>query len=84
MKSTDNIVLKVLTPQQTLFEGLVEKVELPGEKGRFMVLYNHAPVISSLSEGVVSYVAGGTHKEIRIISGFVSVNANLITVCAEV
>ena len=84
MNTADNMILKVLTPERMLWEGGVEKVELPGSKGRFMVLRNHAPVISSLSEGEVSYVSGGVPGQIHILSGFVSVNANVITVCAEV
>ena len=84
MKSKDNIRLLVLTPQNTLFEGLVEKVELPGDKGRFMVLYNHAPVISSLSEGYVVYMSEGSESRIAIRTGFVRVNDNEVVVCAEV
>ena len=84
MKSKDNIRLLVLTPQNTLFEGLVEKVELPGDKGRFMVLYNHAPVISSLSQGFVVYTSEGIESRIGIRTGFVRVNDNEVVVCAEV
>ena len=84
MKSKDNIRLMVLTPQNTLFEGLVEKVELPGDKGRFMVLYNHAPVISSLSQGFVVYTSEGSESRIGIRMGFVRVNDNEVVVCAEV
>ena len=84
MSMKDNIILKVLTPERMLWEGGVEKVELPGSKGRFMVLRNHAPVITSLSEGDVVYVSGGSESRIHILSGFASVNANVVTVCAEV
>ena len=84
MNNKDNIYLIVLTPQETLFEGNVEKVELPGTKGRFMVLNNHAPVISSLDEGCVVYVSAGEQGRISILSGFVSISANVVTVCAEV
>ena len=80
----DNIFLKILTPEQVLWEGVVAKVELPGDMGRFMVLRNHAPVISSLSEGDVVFVSDGSEERIHIISGFASVNANVVTVCAEV
>ncbi len=84
MSTMDNIFLKILTPEQVLWEGVVEKVELPGDMGRFMVLRNHAPVISSLSEGDVVFVSDGSEERIHIISGFASVNANVVTVCAEV
>ena len=84
MNRTDNIRLMILTPQDTLFEGLVEKVELPGDKGRFMVLKNHAPIISSLSEGDVVYVSEGAEFRVHIQNGFVRVNDNDVGVCAEV
>ena len=84
MTGRDNIRLSVLTPQETIYDGLVEKVELPGEKGRFMVLKNHAPVISSLSSGDVVYTSEGNEARIAISSGFVRVNDNQVTVCAEV
>ena len=84
MTSADNIRLLVLTPQKTLFEGLVEKVELPGTKGRFMVLKNHAPLISSLSVGNVVYTSEGNESRIRIVTGFVRINDNEVVVCAEV
>ena len=83
MAGRDNIRLSVLTPQETIYDGLVEKVELPGGKGRFMVLKNHAPVISSLSAGNVVYVSEGNESRISISSGFVRVNDNQVIVCAE-
>ena len=74
----------VLTPQEILFEGLVEKVELPGDKGRFMVLRNHAPIISSLSAGEIVYVSAGVEDRVAIAAGFVRVSDNEVVVCAEI
>lgn len=84
MNRTDNIKLIILTPYETLFEGLVEKVDLPGDKGRFMVLRNHAPIISSLSAGEVVYVSDGAEARVAIEDGFVRVSNNEVVVCAEV
>lgn len=83
MAITDNIKLTILTPESILFEGLVEKVELPGDKGRFMVLNSHAPIISSLSAGHVVYVSEKVEAKVRIGSGFVRVCDNEVIVCAE-
>ncbi|MBE6250956.1 MAG: ATP synthase F1 subunit epsilon [Bacteroidales bacterium] len=83
MNNKDNIRLTIITPQETIFEGLVEKVELPGDKGRFMVLKNHAPVISSLSQGSIVYVSDGELTRVAIRDGFVRVNNNEVVVCAE-
>ena len=78
------MILTVLTPEKMLLEVGVSKVSLPAVKGSFMVLRNHAPVISSLTEGNVVYVSDDKEGSVHILSGFVEVNDNKITVCAEV
>ena len=83
MNPADNISLLVLTPEKTLLEKKVSKVSLPGTKGRFMVLRNHAPLISSLEEGDIVYESEGVEYKVYIISGFADVHDNVVTVCAE-
>ncbi len=43
--------VSVVTPQKVLFEGKVQSVILPGEKGIFEVLINHKPLLSLLIIG---------------------------------
>ncbi len=43
--------LEIITPEKTLFRGNIELVEVPGKRGRFTVMQNHAPIISSLDKG---------------------------------
>ncbi len=83
MSSADHISLTVLTPEKTLLEKKVSKVELPGSKGRFMVLKNHEPLISSLDEGVIAFESEGVQEKVEIVSGFVEVHENKVIVCAE-
>lgn len=84
MSSTDYISLVILTPEATLMEKRVSKISLPGSKGRFMILKDHAPIISSLEEGDVVFESDGVTEKVNIVSGFVEVNDNVVTVCAEV
>ncbi len=84
MASHDVISLVILTPEQTLMEKHVCKVSLPGTMGRFMILKDHAPLISSLGEGDVVFESDGTADKVHISSGFVEVHNNKVTVCAEV
>ena len=84
MAACDTMTLTVLTPEKTLLEARVSKVSLPGSKGRFMVLNNHAPLISSLTEGDLVYASDGAEAAVHLLAGFVEVNDNRITVCAEV
>lgn len=75
--------LEILTPEKTVFNGEVEWVTLPGALAPFTVLTNHAPLISSLEKGVLSFSAKGQNIEIEVIDGFVEVNNNRVTVCID-
>ena len=75
------ITLKIISPQREVLSAEVSLVELPGAQGRFEVLQDHAPLISSLDAGVIRYVAGGESKTVECPAGFVEVSNNVVTVC---
>ena len=83
MNKSDNIHLIIYSPERIILERMVSKVSLPGTLGRFMVLKNHAPLISSLEEGRIIYVSGNVEGNVDIASGFVEIADNKVTVCAE-
>ena len=63
--------------------GEVEHVTLPGTMGSFTILPQHAPIISSLQAGILSYVTkDGEHSE-EIRGGFVEMNDNKVSVCVN-
>lgn len=80
----EKMFLTIMTPEKVVLEKEVSKVSLPGTKGRFMVLWNHAPIISSLERGTVVFTSDGADEKVEIESGFVEVAFNRITVCAEI
>lgn len=84
MSAGKDIRLTVLSPQKTVLQMQTGRVELPASKGRFVVLYNHAPVITSLEEGDLVYETGGREERLHVLSGFAEVNENTVTVCAEI
>jgi F-type H+-transporting ATPase subunit epsilon len=45
--------LEIVTPEATLFSGEVDSVSVPGVKGEFQMLKDHAPIISLLKQGYV-------------------------------
>ena len=75
------ITLKVISPERELLSAEVDLVELPGTLGRFEVLKDHAPLISSVEAGVIRYVIGTDSREIPCGKGFVEVRNNVVTVC---
>lgn len=48
--------ITVLTPDKKIFEGPIISIKVPGTDGQFMVLKNHAPIVSSLEKGKVTIV----------------------------
>ena len=83
MKPQDNILLVIYSPERIILEKMVCKVSLPGSKGRFMVLKDHAPLISSLQQGRILFAADGVEENVDVVSGFVEIANNKVTVCAE-
>ncbi len=73
----------ILSPEKILYTGEAESVAVPGTKGRFEVLRNHAPIISTLRPGTVT-VAGQAPFALEVTGGFVEVARNEVTVCAVV
>lgn len=82
-EKTSEMILDVISPERTLVHAAVEAVELPGTKGRFEVLKDHAALISSLEKGVIAYRNGEGTDKVAISSGFVEVNDNHVVACVE-
>ncbi|MES2689750.1 MAG: ATP synthase F1 subunit epsilon [Bacteroidota bacterium] len=75
--------LEILTPDKALFSGEVTSVVLPGSKGQFEVLKNHAAIVSSLDKGVIKVKTIDGHLETFMIEGgVVEVLNNKISVLA--
>ena len=77
--------LIILSPEKTVLDREVRSVELPGAKGRFVVLDNHAPLLTTLEKGFIGYDVEGENKRItiEIKGGFAAIKDNTITVCVE-
>ena len=76
--------LIVLTPNEKVFEGTIERVVLPGADGTFEVLANHAPLISALTAGSVEIVSvDKKYTEFKISGGFFEVLNNSLSLVAQ-
>jgi F-type H+-transporting ATPase subunit epsilon len=75
--------LEIITPEQIYFSGEVTSVTLPGTNGLFTVWENHAPLISSLKQGKISYMAEKVETELNVDGGFAEISNNVVTVCIE-
>jgi len=81
----DSIQLVVVTPERQLLNEAVAEVQLPGADGYLGVLPHHAPLITELGIGELSYrTASGQTGLLAIIRGFAEVLPDRVSVLAEI
>jgi F-type H+-transporting ATPase subunit epsilon len=77
------LVLEILTPDKHVYKGNVTQATLPGAKAPFVVMHNHAPIISVLQKGNLCWIDEKGDGSVEISGGFVEVDNNVITACVE-
>jgi F-type H+-transporting ATPase subunit epsilon len=76
--------LEILTPDQKLYSGEAEYVNVPGLLGGLGILKNHAPLISSLKAGEVKMRDAAKKDHLfNIKGGIVEVRNDKVVVLAE-
>ncbi|MGA9407706.1 MAG: F0F1 ATP synthase subunit epsilon [Bacteroidota bacterium] len=79
-----NFKLDIVTPTKTVFSGDVQSFSAPGAAGGFQVLFNHAPLLSSITIGQVKIIDPvGSERRFATSGGFVEVNDNQVILLAE-
>lgn len=74
----------IVTPQGSVYSGVVAAVTVPGTVAPFQVLYNHAPIISSLEPGIVKLLLADLSSRYYVVGGgFVEVLHNHVTVLVD-
>ena len=56
--------LEIVTPEAVVFEADVDAVKVPGVDGEFQMLNNHAPIVSTLTEGEVKIDLSAVNNEL--------------------
>ena len=78
------MLLEIITPEIKVFEGEVKSVLLPGTNGKFEILNNHAPIISTLTAGQVRIINKNNEKKLFDINGgVIEMQNNKIIVLAD-
>ncbi len=75
--------LEIVTPEKKVISDTVDAVTVPTASGEVGILTNHAPLISSLKSGILSYSKGGTVEKMVVAGGFIEVSANNVSVLAD-
>lgn len=80
----DALRLKVVTPDEVVFEGAAVSITVPAALGYMGILVNHAPFLSTIGRGNLSFRdAAGTTRVMTIEGGFLEVLKNRVLVLTD-
>jgi F-type H+-transporting ATPase subunit epsilon len=81
---TNQLRVRLVTPERTLFEHPADAVELPAKTGYMEVLYGHAPLMAELGAGDVTLHGGPEGDQRYNVSwGFAEVLPDRVTILAS-
>ncbi|MBK7704818.1 MAG: F0F1 ATP synthase subunit epsilon [Acidobacteria bacterium] len=75
--------LEIVTPEKKVLDATVDSVTIPTASGDVGIMTNHAPLISALRSGVLSYTKGGQSEKMVIAGGFVEISNNKVSILAD-
>jgi len=79
-----NLKLDIITTDRVVFSGDVISVTAPGKLGEFQILYNHAPLVSTLDTGRIKIVdSSGKEISFSVSNGILEVRNNKIIILAD-
>ncbi|HET7104772.1 MAG TPA: ATP synthase F1 subunit epsilon [Terracidiphilus sp.] len=82
--ATNQLRVRLVTPERTLYEHPADAVELPATNGYLEVLYGHAPLVAELGAGEVTLRGGPGDGTVYNVSwGFAEVLPDRVTILAS-
>jgi F-type H+-transporting ATPase subunit epsilon len=75
--------LEIVTPEKRVVDETVDAVTVPTTTGEVGILPNHAPLISTIKPGILSFTRGGAAERLVISGGFVEVSADKVSILAD-
>ncbi len=75
--------LEVVTPERKVVEAEVDSVTVPTASGEAGIMSAHAPLISALKPGILTYSEKGNVEKLAVSTGFVEVSNNLVSVMTD-
>lgn len=75
--------IEIISPDKSFFKGEIKSVTVPGRKGEFQVLNDHAPIISTMGAGQVTVKTGSDVFYYDITGGVIEVLKNRIILLIE-
>jgi F-type H+-transporting ATPase subunit epsilon len=79
----DTFQLEIVTPEKKVVDTAAAEVQIPGKNGYLGILPGHAPLITELAVGEITYRDGGQEQKLAVAWGFAEVLPDKVTILAE-
>src|SRR5579863_9663937 len=79
----DTFQLEIVTPEKMVVRDVAEEMQIPGKNGYLGILPRHAPLITELAVGEITYRGGGETHRLAVAWGFAEVLPDKVTILAE-
>lgn len=79
----DSFQLEIVTPEKLVVKDRAEEMQIPGKNGYLGILPGHAPLITELSVGQITYRSGSETHSLCVAWGFAEVLPDKVTILAE-
>src|SRR5689334_5563573 len=79
----DTFEFEIVTPEKMVVRDVAEEMQIPGKDGYLGILPGHAPLITELAVGEITYRNGGNTHSLAVAWGFAEVLPDKVTILAE-
>jgi F-type H+-transporting ATPase subunit epsilon len=79
----DTFQLEIVTPEKMVVRDVAEEMQIPGKNGYLGVLPGHAPLITELAVGEITYRNANITDHLAVAWGFAEVLPDKVTILAE-
>src|SRR6201993_4020062 len=79
----ESFQLEIVTPEKLVVKDRAEEMQIPGKNGYLGILPGHAPLITELAVGQISYRNGSETHYLCVAWGFAEVLPDKVTILAE-
>src|SRR5579863_1432855 len=79
----DTFKLEIVTPEKKVVDTTAEEIQIPGKNGYLGVLPGHAPLITELAVGEITFKENSGEQRLAVAWGFAEVLPDKVTILAE-
>jgi F-type H+-transporting ATPase subunit epsilon len=79
----DTFQLEIVTPEKMVVKTQASEAQIPGKNGYLGILPGHAPLITELAVGEITFRTEATEQRLAVAWGFAEVLPDKVTILAE-